>query len=347
MSTLRYVNCLLLGNASDVLAGLPDNAIDFVVTSPPYWSAVEYDENSTETVGTYHEYINALLLVWKQCFRVLRDNGKIAINTPIMPVPKKIIGDQHTRHIKNINNDIEVSILAETGFLRYSLFVWQKQTSKLMFGSYPYPGNILENNTIEFINVFVKPGKPPKYDEAVKEANKLAQEEWVDLTQQIWFMYPEDVKRDGDHPAPFPAKLPGRLMRMYTFGAADSYPGDIVLDPFCGTGTACAIAKRMNRRYVGIDISERYLKMAEERLMAARPDTPPVLLVGRAKYPGKEDLEEMNIGMATGNAGQAAHAKHKRETYGRASPRKDQLGLDLGWADPTQPELFGDEKDGL
>jgi DNA modification methylase len=337
----RYVNCLLLGNASDILSGIPAGSIDFVVTSPPYWSAVEYDENSTETDGTYDEYISALLLVWKQCYRVLRDNGKIAINAPMMPVPKKIIGDQHTRHIKNINNDIEASILAETQFLRYSLFVWQKQTSKLMFGSYPYPGNILENNTIEFINVFVKPGKPPKYDEAVKEANKLAQEEWVDLTQQVWFMYPEDVKREGDHPAPFPAKLPGRLIRMYTFGASDTFPGDVVLDPFCGTGTACAVAKRMNRRYVGIDISERYLKMAEERLKVARPDTPPILLVGRAKYAGKEDLEGMNAAMATGNAGQVAAAKHKRQTYGRAVPRKDQLGLDLGWTDPNQTEWSG------
>jgi DNA modification methylase len=77
----------------------------------------------------------------------------------------------------------------------------------MMFGSYPYPGNILENNTIEFINVYVKPGKPPKFDADVKDANQLTRTEWVDLTQQIWFMYPEDVKREGDHPAPFPEKL--------------------------------------------------------------------------------------------------------------------------------------------
>jgi DNA modification methylase len=344
---LDYINKLILGNSSEVLASLPDNSIDFVVTSPPYWSAVEYDQESAETLGTYEEYIDALLGVWRQCFRVLRDNGKMAINTPIMPVPKKIIGDQHTRHLKNINNDVEMSILAGTGFHRYSLFIWQKQTSKLMFGSYPYPGNILENNTIEFINVFVKPGKPPKYDEATKEASKLTQEEWVDLTQQVWFMYPEDVKRDGDHPAPFPEKLPGRLIRMYTFGASETFPGDIVLDPFCGTGTACAVAKRMNRRFLGIDISARYLKMAEERLASARPNTPPVLLVGRGKFPGKEELEEMNFGLASGNAGQAAIAKHKRETYGRAVPRKSQLGLNFGWVDPGLPELFeGETNDG-
>ena len=301
------------------MKSIPDNSIDLIVTSPPYWSAVEYDENSIETLGTYDDYINSLLQVWEQCFRVLRDNGKMAINTPILPIPKILIGDQHTRHIKNINNDIETSILDNTGFLRYSLFIWQKQTSKLMFGSYPFPGNILENNTIEFINVFVKPGKPPKYDELVKEASKLSQEEWVDLTQQIWFMYPEDVKREGDHPAPFPEKLPGRLIKMYTFGAAEDYPGDIVLDPFCGTGTTCSVAKRMNRRFVGIDISKLYLEIANERIQESEPDTPPILLVGRARYPGKDELGELS----TGNAGRSSEAKHKRKTYGRSIEDKE------------------------
>ena len=223
-----FVDRLIVGDAADVLAELPDDSIDLVVTSPPYWTAVEYETTTSESAGTYDDYIDALLNVWMECFRILRPNGKLAINAPILPIPKKLIGDQHTRHIKNISNDIEHSILSGSGFLRYSLFIWQKQTSKMMFGSYPYPGNILENNTIEFINVFVKPGKPPKYPGFVKDANVLNQAEWVDLAQQVWFMYPEDVKRGAEHPAPFPEKLPGRLIRMYTFGACDNFAGDIV-----------------------------------------------------------------------------------------------------------------------
>lgn len=336
-----YINRLIHGDSKSVLAGIPDNSIDLVVTSPPYWTAVEYDQETQESSGTYEDYISSLLEVWKQCFRVLRENGKMAINTPIMPVPKKIIGDQHTRHVKNINNDVEISILKETEFLRYSLFIWQKQTSKLMFGSYPYPGNILENNTIEFINVFVKPGKPPKYAEDVKEANKLSQGEWVDLTQQVWFMYPEDVKRERDHPAPFPEKLPARLIRLYTFGATGEFPGDIVLDPFCGTGTACSVAKRMGRRFVGVDVSKRYLDYAAQRISGVSTKNPPNLLVGRPKYPGKDELEELNVGMATGNSGEAAFLKHKRDTYGRSVPEKGQLGLNLGDTE-EQPTLFKD-----
>lgn len=337
---VEFINKLIVGDAKQVMAQMPENSVDLVVTSPPYWTAVEYDEGSIESSGVYDNYIAALLEVWKGCLRVLRPNGKLAINTPVMPVPKKIIGDQHTRHIKNINNDIEQSILSATEFLRYSLFVWQKQTSKMMFGSYPYPGNIIENNTVEFINVFVKPGKPPKFGDEIKAANKLAQEEWIDLAQQVWFMYPEDVKRDGDHPAPFPEKLPGRLIRMYTFGAANDFAGEVVLDPFCGTGTACSIAKRMNRRFVGIDISEKYVSLARQRVSAARPNMPPNLFVGRGRYPNKEELAEMNLSLSTGNSGKEAFAKHKRETYGRAVPKKTQLGLEFDWDDPNSPPLF-------
>ena len=151
--------------------------------------------------------------VWAECARVLRPNGKLCINAPIMPIPKEII-KQHTRHLKNIAFDMEHGILAATELERYALFIWQKQTSKMMFGSYPYPGNIIENNTIEFINVFVKAGVPTKVLKEVKEASKLTQEEWIDLTRQIWWIYPDDVTRNGHHPAPFPELLPMRLIKI-------------------------------------------------------------------------------------------------------------------------------------
>src|SRR5262249_26722971 len=109
--------------------------------------------------------------VWSQCARVLRPNSKLCINAPILPIPKEMIR-QHTRHLKNIAFDMERRILSETALQRYSLFVWQKQTSKMMFGSYPHPGNIIENNTIEFINVYVKPGRPPKFDPEVKRRTR-------------------------------------------------------------------------------------------------------------------------------------------------------------------------------
>ena len=319
------IDRLFAGHASDVMATFPEGCIDLIVTSPPYWTAVEYDQGEGPW-ATYEAYLADMQLVWNECARVLRPNGKLCINAPIMPIPKAVI-EQHTRHLKNIAFDIEHKILAETDLERFSLFVWQKQTSKMMFGSYPFPGNIIENNTIEFINVFVKPGKPPKFPSDAKLANELTRTEWLDLAQQVWFMYPEDVKREGDHPAPFPEKLPARLMRLYTYGAVANFPGEVVLDPFVGTGTTCAVAKSMGRRYVGIDINPTYVKIAEKRVRDA-PGFEPLLLVGRAKYPCKEELRELAAAEA-GTNGRDAEAKHKRKTYGRKVVIKEDEQLTL------------------
>jgi len=317
----RFVDRLFTGHAADVMAEFPEGSIDLIVTSPPYWTAVEYDQGEGPW-KSYDAYLADMQRVWAECARVLRPNGKLCINAPVMPIPKAVI-DQHTRHLKNIAFDMEHGILAATKLERYGLFVWQKQTSKMMFGSYPHPGNLIENNTVEFINVYVKPGKPPKFPAEVKAANALTRAEWLDLTQQVWFMYPEDVKREGDHPAPFPEKLPARLIRLYTYGAVGDFPGEVVLDPFVGTGTTCAVAKSMGRRFVGIDINPAYVKMAEARVRDA-PGREPLLLVGRARYPGREELEAL-AAAATGTNGKTAEAKHKRKTYGRRIAIKARL----------------------
>jgi DNA modification methylase len=144
LSLEDVVDRLLVGHAADVLSKFPPNCIDLVVTSPPYWTAVKYDQGESPW-SSYDGYLADMQSVWNECARVLRPNGKLCINAPIMPIPKEII-PQHTRHLKNIAFDMEHKILAETNLERYSLFVWQKQTSKMMFGSYPYPGNIIENN---------------------------------------------------------------------------------------------------------------------------------------------------------------------------------------------------------
>lgn len=322
-----YVGKLLAGDAADIMSRWPDGSVDLIITSPPYWTAVEYEGQAAEW-PTYEAYLNDMMKVWSQCARVLRPNGKLCINAPVMPIPKDVI-EQHTRHLKNIAFDNEARILGETDLERYGLFVWQKQTSKMMFGSYPFPGNIIENNTIEFINVYVKPGKPPKFSQEAKAANKLSRFEWMDLTQQVWFMYPEDVKREEGHPAPFPEKLPARLMKLYSYGAAEDFSGEIVVDPFVGTGTTCVVAKKMGRRWIGIDINPGYLRYAERRIADAAPGDP-LLLVGRAKYPTRDELLLLMFEEA-GSAGAEAVSKHKRRTYGR--------GVSAPSDDDDQPTL--------
>jgi DNA modification methylase len=280
-------NKIVCGDSASVLERFPEGSVACAVTSPPYWNLVDYGYAEQIGGGLYEDYRKALLRVWKQVERVLQPNGKFCLNVPLMPLRKAVstehFGASHTRMILDLPGDLKADILSQTGLRYYSLYVWEKQTTEKMFGSYPYPPNLLERNYIEFILVFVKPGKPPKMDKRVKEAAKLAQDEWMDLTKQIWWIYPENVKRKDGHPSPFPENLPNRLIRMYTFPAVDGvYEGDLVLDPLAGWGTTCVAAKRQGRRYCGIDLSVKFCNEAVERLdgveieMGTLPATKPV-----------------------------------------------------------------------
>lgn len=265
----EQVDRIIRGDALEALAKLPDECVSLVVTSPPYWNVVDYGIEGQIGQTSYERYLEQMIEVWRETERVLIGNGKLAIVTPVMPIPKSQINSQHTRHLKNIAFDIEASILRDVPTLhRYSLFVWKKQTTTKMFGSYPYPPNIYEDNTIEFINVYVKDGAPPPISKAAKEPSKLTQEEWRNLSMQIWPMYPEDVKRTGGHPAPFPTVLPQRLILMYSFRAAPDadFAGDIILDMFNGSGATTLAAKVTGRRWIGIDLNPNYCDHAETRL---------------------------------------------------------------------------------
>jgi len=268
-STGDIVNKIICSDSKLALQILPENSVHCIITSPPYWNVVDYGFDGQLGQCSYEQYLSQLLEVWRECERVLLPNGKLCIITPIMPISKKVITEQHTRHLKNLNNDIEAVILNNLNLKRYSLYIWQKQTTEKMFGSYPYPPNIYEQNTVEFINVLVKDGKPRQIEQEIKDASKLNEKEWMDLTRQIWPLYPEDVKR-VNHPAPFPVSLPNRLIAMYTFARCRnekvSYEGDIVLDPFCGAGATCVAAKNLGRNYIGIDLSPEFCVFAGENI---------------------------------------------------------------------------------
>ena len=276
-----WVDQIIQGDSEARLHEIPNDCVALAVTSPPYWDVVDYEVDGQLGQTSYEHYLKQMLGVWRETARVLIPNGKLAVVTPIMPIPKSQIGDQHTRHLKNIAADIESSILREIPDLhRYSLFIWKKQTTTKMFGSYPYPPNIYEDNTIEFINVYVKDGQPPSIPKAAKERSKLTQEDWLNLSMQIWPMYPQDVKRAGNHPAPFPVVLPQRLIAMYTFASdpESDFCGDIVLDMFNGSGATTLAAKSMGRRWIGIDLHEQYCAYAQQRLQSEYVDAHGFLL---------------------------------------------------------------------
>jgi site-specific DNA-methyltransferase (adenine-specific) len=87
----------------------------------------------------------------------------------------------------------------------------------------------------------------------------------MDWTKSVWTMNPESAKKIG-HPAPFPVELPHRLIQLYTF------TGDIILDPFLGSGTTAVAALQAGRKYLGYENEAAYVKLAEGRIGAGRPE---------------------------------------------------------------------------
>jgi len=287
-----YLNKIICGDALQEIKNIESESIALAVTSPPYWNLADYEVEGQYGQCSYEEYLEQMLDVFAETQRILRPNGKLAIVTPIVPLAKSVDNSTHTRKLANISNDIEFKILksSQTKLLhRVSLYIWQKQTTKKMFGSYPFPPNIYEDNTIEFINVFVKDGKPPKVPKEVKEYSKITQEEWLNLSMQVWPIMPTDVQRTKGHPAPFPTEIPRRLMAMYTFKAVPelNFEGDIVLDMFNGSGSTCVAAVQMGRRYVGIDLNIDYCRMTERRIREIKPNGLNNLIIDRIKMPSK------------------------------------------------------------
>ena len=243
-----------------------DESIRLIITSPPYFNAKNYDHQDQIVLNSnsYAKYISSMNPVWRECFRVLKPNGKLCINSPILPMDKQTMSTHHNRDYLNINNDIENNILNTTEFFRYDLIIWDKgSTDQLMMGSYPHPPNFYGLNTIEFINIFVKDGKPEKIDNKTKTKSKLSKDEWRKYISSIWKFPPE---HDRAHPAPFPVELPFRLIKLFSF------TNDIILDPFMGSGTTALAAKMVERHFLGYELNKNYIKLGEKRLKQYQAD---------------------------------------------------------------------------
>jgi len=257
---------------------LPDNSVQLIVTSPPYFNIKDYSLDGYQKnkraekikgqigdVSDYKKYIEEMLAVWKECERVLKPNGKLIVNTPLMPMLKKDFQTHFNRHIFDINSDIQHSILNGTNVFLLDVYIWNRTNprKKLMFGSYPYPRNFYAQNTIEFITVYVKDGPSQNNLPAqIKEKSKLSEKEWVEFTKQIWNI-PVPNKGDlafGEHSAIMPEEIVRRCVRLFT------YVGDVVLDPFAGSGTTLKVAKELKRNFVGYEISKSYEKVINLKL---------------------------------------------------------------------------------
>lgn len=264
-------------HSSEQMLELPNGSVQLIVTSPPYFNIKDYSKdgyqfkkhsNSKDVdIGAcqnFDEYIDSLLTVWKECERVLKPNGKLCINVPLMPMFKKEMTTHYNRHIFDIQSSIQQSVLNNTNLYLMDLYIWNRINSskRLMFGSYPYPRNFYAQNTTEFITIYVKDGIPEFPTTDNKEKSKLSEQEWTTFTKQIWDI-PIPNKSDiayGKHSAIMPEAIPYRCIRLF------SCVDDVVLDPFVGSGTTLKVAKSLNRYYVGYEIYENYKPLIEKKL---------------------------------------------------------------------------------
>lgn len=250
---------IIIGDSRKMVE-IPNSSIDLVVTSPPYWHIKDYEVEGQIGYGqSLHEYLKNLYIVWKECFRVLKPGTRLCIN----------IGDQFLRSIiygrykiAPLHSEI-ITQCEKIGFDYMGSIIWQKKTTMNttgganVMGSYPYPPNGLIEIDYEFILIFKKPGIKPKPSDDIKEKSKLTKEEWKEYFSGHW-NFPGE--RQIDHEAMFPEELPKRLIRMFTF------VGDVVLDPFLGSGTTVKAALSLERNSVGYEINEKFLPIIKKKI---------------------------------------------------------------------------------
>ena len=248
----------LLGDARD-LSALPDATVALVVTSPPYFAGKAYEEALGEggVPGSYLEFLSMLRDVFAECVRVLEPGGRIAVN----------VANLGRKPYRSLAADVVAILQDDLGLLLRGEVVWAKAegaSGSCAWGSFKSPANPVLRDVTERVVIASK----GRFDRARTAAQRrkdgrpsgptATNDEFLDATLDVWRFAPESARRVS-HPAPFPVELPERLIHLFT------YEGDVVLDPFCGSGTTLVAAARTGRHGVGFDTDPDYVAIANAR----------------------------------------------------------------------------------
>lgn len=245
----QYLNQVLRGDSRD-LSFIPNNSTQLMITSPPYNVGKDYDEDLS-----LEEYLELIHDVMKEIHRILIPGGRACINVanvgrkPYLPL----------NHLIN-------QIMLELGFFMRGEIIWDKGASagsSCAWGSWQSPSNPVLRDVHEYIMIYSKACFGRKDSGSEDRASTITRDEFLEYTKSIWTFTAESARR-VKHPAPFPVELPYRLIQLY------SYSDDIIVDPFCGSGTTCLAALQTGRRFIGVDIDERYVEVAIQRIAASR-----------------------------------------------------------------------------
>ncbi len=255
----RALDKLIVGDARN-MDEVPDSSVALVVTSPPYFAGKEYEETLGErgVPSTYLEYLVLLHDVFKQCVQKLEPGGRIAIN----------VANLGRRPYRSLSADVIKILQDELRLLLRGEIIWVKQrgsSGSCAWGSFQRPGNPVLRDLTERVIIASKgrfdraiPGQERARRGLPSEAS-MTRDDFMENTLDVWEIPPESATRIG-HPAPFPIELVSRLIKLYT------YRDDLVLDPFIGSGTTAVAAIQTERHFVGYDLDESYIKLAESRI---------------------------------------------------------------------------------
>ncbi len=247
------------------LSFIPDESVHLVVTSPPYWTLKKYRDHEGQLgdVEDYERFVKELDKVWKHCYRVLVTGGKLVC----------VVGDVCLSRRKNKGRHTVVPLHAsiqehcrKIGYDNLAPIIWYKIANAVFeasgngagFLGKPYEPNAVIKNDIEFILMERKPGGYRKPTVATRVLSIISNENHKQWFQSIWSGVTGASTRN--HPAPYPEELAERLIRMFSF------VGDMVLDPFMGTGTTTVAAAKWGRNSIGVELDPHYFDMAEKRI---------------------------------------------------------------------------------
>ncbi len=242
--SLDRIFCKSSQNMSEV----PDASVHLMVTSPPYNAGKKYDSDLS-----LDEYRELLKNVFSETYRALVPGGRACVNLanlgrkPYIPLHSYVITD-----------------MLEIGYLMRGEIIWNKASSSspsTAWGTWLSASNPVLRDVHEYVLVFSKGSFARRSEPEAKST--ISRSDFLEFTKSVWTFPAESARRIG-HPAPFPVELPWRLIQLYSF------EGDVVLDPFCGSGTSCVAAIKAGRHYVAYDNVSDYVKLAENRIVESR-----------------------------------------------------------------------------
>jgi len=267
METNKIIN----GDCIDVMSKMPEGSIDLIVTSPPYNCAIKYDiYDDTLSMEDYWVFTKKWL---KEALRVLKDDGRIAINIPIEMNVKERGG-------RFLFNAEFYAKMMEVGFKYFGTIDLSEDSAhrirKTAWGSWMSPSQPYIYNPKECILMGYK-NSPKKLQKGephwVGVPTEIEQEDGTIKTKVVYkdedkkefmnlvfgeWQYFADTKQMTK--ATFSMDIPTKAIKIL------SYKNDIVLDPFAGSGTSCVAAETLGRRWIGIELSENYVKVARDRV---------------------------------------------------------------------------------